>query len=169
MINKCNKMFSIFGRNVVLSKNTLINAITPYDIIFKSNVITIDDVVDNTRTYYVNLNNIPDNTLYSYCNPTTEEWWYIGKHLVAYQDKKKMNYAGISCPRIVLLFNDCKAIADENYSDFYFKFKKSMFREYFSKVSKSVMFISDIGVLCYPEKPVINNFECTEIKLPLVI
>lgn len=169
MINKCNKMFSIFERNIVLSKKAQINAITPYNVIFKNNVMSIDDVVDNIKTHYVKLGNLPDDILYSYCNPTTEEWWYIGKYLVAYQDKKKMNYAGMLRPRIVLLFNDSKAIADEEYSDFYFKFKKLLFWDSYTKYSRSVIFVSDIGVLCYPERPIINKFECDEVKLPLVI
>lgn len=169
MINKCNKMFSIFERNITLSKKTQINAITPYDVIFKSNVIGVDDVVNNAALYCSKLYNLTDSTLLSYCNPATEEWWYVGRYLVAYQDKKKMNFAGISRPRIVILFNDNKAVVDESYGDIYFKFKKLLFKDYFSRVSKSVIFTSDIGVLCYPERPIVNNFDFAEVKLPLVI
>lgn len=169
MVNKCNKMFSIFERNIVLSKDVQINAISPYNVIPKSNVIGVEDILENLGKGYFKLNTIPANSIYSYYNPVTEECWYLGKYLVAYQNKKKMNYPGLSCPKIVLLFGNTKVIADENYGELYFKFRKYLFNEYYSRYIKSVTFISDIGILCYPNRPVINKLELEEIKLPIVI
>lgn len=169
MVNKCDKMFSIFDRNIVLSKSAYINAITPYDIVHKSNVIGIDDIMENLGRNYFKLSNMPVNTVYSFCNPTTEEYWYLGKYLIAYQDKKKMNIPGLSCPKIVLLFCNNKVIVNEDYSELYFKFRKFLFSDYYNRNTKSVIFVSNIGVLCYPDRPIINKLELEEIKLPIVI
>lgn len=169
MVNKCEKMFSIFDRNIVLSSNVYINAITPYDVIHRSNVIGVDDIIENLGRNYFKQSTISVNTVYSFCNPATEEYWYLGRYLIAYQNKKKMNFPGLSCPKIVLLFCNNKVIADEDYGELYFKFRKFLFNDYYNKTTKSVIFVSNIGMLCYPDRPLINRLEVKELKLPLVI
>ena len=168
MVNKCNKMFSIFERNIVLSKNTRILAITPYDVEFVGNVLGIDDVVDHYKDHYNGLSGLCDSTLSSFHNPNTDEWWYIGRYLVAYENKKT-NF-GMPYPKILLLFSDMRVLVKEDFSDIYFKFKNILFSKYNNKSSKYTTFISNIGYLCYPEKPIVNDKVNMEaIKLPIEI
>lgn len=168
MVNKCNKIFSIFERNIVLSKDSHILAITPYDVKFEGNVLGVDDIVDHYRDHYNGLSGLCNSTLSSFHNPTTDEWWYIGRYLVAYRNKK--NNFSIPNPEILLLFNDMRVLVKEDYSDIYFKFRNILFSKYNNKSSKYTTFISTIGYLCYPEKPVINSsINMGAVKLPIEI
>lgn len=168
MVNKSNKMFSIFESNIVFSKDTRILAITPYDVKFEGDVLGVDDIVDYYKDHYNGLSGLCDSTLSSFHNPNTDEWWYVGRYLVAYENKKT-NF-GMHYPKILLLFSDTRVLVKEDFSDIYFKFKNILFSKYCSKNNKYTTFISNIGYLCYPEKPIINNEVNMEaIKLPIEI
>lgn len=173
MQNKCNKIYSLFTNGVVLSKDTVINAITPYEVIFRANVLGIEDIVAHFKDKYSCIQNIPSSTLYLYTNPATQESWYFGKNLIAYCDEKVKNYYGDTVPTILAVFNSSTIVLKGGNIDLYLKIKDALtYTTYLHSKSFSMGIISvnDIGYLSYPDRAVVNNsINSSSVKLPLQI
>ena len=168
MKDKCNKIYSLFNENIVLSKNTCINAITPYDIFDDFRVMGFDDVIDYCIRNYITAQGIKDNKLYSFTNPVTNDWWYLGKYFVAYCNKKATIDPYLSMPKIIMVFGERVSVVDENHLDDYLKLKRVLYRNKNAKIN--IMLTSNIGYLSYPSMATVNNsINVSEIKLPIVL
>lgn len=168
MKNKCNKIYSLFDENIVLSKNTCINAITPYDIYGDFRVIGFDDVIDYCIRNYITAQYINDSKLYSFTNPVTNDWWYVGKYFVAYCNKKETIDPYLSMPKIIMVFGERVSIVDEKYLENYLKFKKVAYKYKDAKID--IILTSNIGYLSYPSMATVNrSINKSEIKLPIVL
>lgn len=168
MKNKCNKIYSLFNENIVLSKNTYINAITPYDINEDFRVMGFDDVIDYCIRNYITTQDIKDSKLYSFTNPVTNDWWYVGKYFVAYCNKKATIDPYLSMPKIIMVFGERVLIVDENHLEDYLKFKRVIYRNKNTKIN--VVLTSNIGYLSYPSMATVNRaIDVSEVKLPIVL
>lgn len=168
MKDKCNKIYSLFNENIVLSKNTCINAITPYDIYGDFRVMGFDDVIDYCIRNYITAQDIKDNKLYSFTNPVTNDWWYLGKYFVAYCNKKATIDPYLSMPKIIMVFGERVSVVDENHLDDYLKLKRVLYRNKNAKIN--IMLTSNIGYLSYPSMATVNSsINVSEIKLPIVL
>lgn len=173
MQNKCNKIYSLFTNGVVLSKGTVINAITPYEVVFRANVLGIEDIVSYFKDKYICIQNIPSNTLYLYTNPATQESWYFGRQLIAYCSKKVKNYYGDSVPTILAVFNSSNIVLKGGNIDLYLKIKDVLtFTAYTcsKQFSMGIISVNDIGYLSYPDRAIVNNgINSSGVKLPIQI
>ena len=168
MKDKCNKIYSLFNENIVLSKNTCINAITPYDIYGDFRVMGFDDVIDYCIRNYIRAQDIKDSKLYSFTNPVTNDWWYLGKYFVAYCNKKATIDPYLSMPKIIMVFGERVSVVDENHLDDYLKLKTVLYRNKNAKIN--IMLTSNIGYLSYPSMATVNSgINVSEIKLPIVL
>ena len=168
MKDKCNKIYSLFNENIVLSKNTCINAITPYDIYGDFRVMGLDDVIDYCIRNYITAQYIKDSKLYSFTNPITNDWWYLGKYFVAYCNKKETFDPYLSMPKIIMVFGERVSVVDENHLDDYLKLKRVLYRNKNAKIN--IMLTSNIGYLSYPSMATVNSsINVSEIKLPIVL
>lgn len=168
MKNKCNKIYSLFDENIVLSKNTYINAITPYDIYEDFRVMGFDDVIDYCIRNYITTQDINDSKLYSFTNPVTNDWWYVGKYFVAYCNKKATIDPYLSMPKIIMVFGERVLIVDENHLEDYLKFKRVIYRNKNAKIN--VVLTSNIGYLSYPSMATVNRaIDVSKVKLPIVL
>lgn len=168
MKNKCNKIYSLFDENIVLSKNTYINAITPYDIYGDFRIMGFDDVIDYCIRNYITAQDINDSNLYSFTNPVTNDWWYVGKYFVAYCTKKATIDPYLSMPKIIMVFGERVSIVDENHFEDYLKFKRVICRNKNAKIN--VVLTSNIGYLSYPSMATVNRaIDVSEVKLPIVL
>lgn len=168
MKNKCNKIYSLFDENIVLSKNTYINAITPYDIYEDFRVMGFDDVIDYCIRNYITTQDINDSKLYSFTNPVTNDWWYVGKYFVAYCNKKATIDPYLSMPKIIMVFGERVLIVDENHFEDYLKFKRVIYRNKNAKIN--VVLTSNIGYLSYPSMATVNRaIDVSKVKLPIVL
>lgn len=168
MKNKCNKIYSLFNENIVLSKNTYINAITSYDINEDFRVMGFDDVIDYCIRNYITTQDINDSKLYSFTNPVTNDWWYVGKYFVAYCNKKATIDPYLSMPKIIMVFGERVLIVDENHLEDYLKFKRVIYRNKNTKIN--VVLTSNIGYLSYPSMATVNRaIDVSEVKLPIVL
>lgn len=168
MKDKCNKIYSLFDENIVLSKNTCINAITPYDIYGDFRVMGFDDVIDYCIRNYIKAQDIKDNKLYSFTNPVTNDWWYLGKYFVAYCNKKATIDPYLSMPKIIMVFGERISIVDENHLDDYLKLKGVIFRNKNTKIN--IILTSNIGYLSYPSMATVNRaINVSELKLPIIL
>ena len=168
MKDKCNKIYSLFNENIVLSKNTCINAITPYDIYGDFRVMGFDDVIDYCNRNYITAQDIKDSKLYSFTNPVTNDWWYLGKYFVAYCNKKATIDPYLSMPKIIMVFGERVSVVDEKHLDDYLKLKRVLYRNKNAKIN--IMLTSNIGYLSYPSMATVNSgINISEIKLPIVL
>ena len=168
MKDKCNKIYSLFNENIVLSKNTCINAITPYDIYGDFRVMGLDDVINYCIRNYITAQDIKGSKLYSFTNPVTNDWWYLGKYFAAYCNKKATIDPYLSMPKIIMIFGERVSVVDENHLDDYLKLKRVLYRNKNAKIN--IMLTSNIGYLSYPSMATVNNgINVSEIKLPIVL
>ena len=168
MKDKCNKIYSLFNENIVLSKNTCINAITPYDIYGDFRVMGFDDVIDYCIRNYITAQDIKDSKLYSFTNPVTNDWWYLGKYFVAYCNKKATIDPYLSMPKIIMVFGERVSVVDENHLNDYLKLKRVIFRNKNAKIN--IILTSNIGYLSYPSMATVNRaINVSELKLPIVL
>ena len=168
MKDKCNKIYSLFNENIVISKNTCINAITPYDIYGDFRVMGFDDVIDYCIRNYITAQYIKDSKLYSFTNPVTNDWWYLGKYFVAYCNKKATIDPYLSMPKIIMVFGERVSVVDENHLDDCLKLKRVLYRNKNAKIN--IMLTSNIGYLSYPSMATVNSgINVSEIKLPIVL
>lgn len=150
MKNKCNMMYVLFEHNIVMSSKSIFNAITPYNVTFKGNVFSIEDIFKRFKSNYIRLGDLPYDSLQSYTNPTSEEWWYIGRNLIAYKKGDD------EFPKIKMLFSGSTVVVDKNWIESYFKYKSYLDTGNPSSYCTSFFVVNTIGNLCYPTKVSIN-------------
>lgn len=127
-----------------------------------------DDVIDYCIRNYITVHGIKDSKLYSFTNPVTNDWWYLGKYFVAYCNKKAMIDPYLSMPKIIMVFGERVSVVDENHLDDYLKLKRVICRNKNAKIN--IMLTSNIGYLSYPSMATVNNsINVSEIKLPIVL
>nr|DAW35377.1 MAG TPA: hypothetical protein [Caudoviricetes sp.] len=167
---KCNNIYSLFDRNIVLSEDTCINAITPYHIKTAFTVMGFDDVITYFSNNYTSIYTINNGILNSFTNPATNEWWYVGKYFMAYCNKKSMNFPGLSVPEIIMVYGGKVAIVDEKHLDDYLKFKGLIYKYCKNDSKVNIILTSHIGYLSYPSKAIVNHaVDTSEVKLPIVL
>ena len=153
MINKINRIYSIFNEDVVISANTRINAIEGYDVINKGEVLSLYDVIDLTKN---NLNLISKCDLYLYENPASGEKWYIGRNLIAHLT------GGFGHPVIEALYDVNTLLVNSIYDI-------AKYKELFANMSH-IEIVRNIGMLSYPNSVRLNySRTVTPIVLPLRI
>ena len=159
MIEKCNKIYSIFNEDILLSDNIKFNAIQGYDIVDICNVGDVEDVIawfiiNNKRT-----RDIPPYEVYRFINPVKDCEWYINNNFIAYKYSSKY----LEDPVIKAFYYNDTAIIDNFDTLFTFK--------YFLCECTNVKKVHKIGYLSTPHKAVVNytstNF--TKIKLPYIV
>ena len=158
MIEKCNKIYSIFNEDILISDNIKFNAIQGYDIVDICNVGGVEDVIAWFRANRKSPKDIPSYEVYRFINPIKDYEWYIHNHFIAYKDNSKYHRN----PIIKAFFYNSTAIIDEFDTLFTFK--------YFLRAYANVKIVYKVGYLSTPHSAVINyartNF--TRIKLPYI-
>lgn len=94
MINKINRVYSIFKSDVVFSENSRVNAITGYNVVSKANVLTKDDVCNWFYKNGKSMDSIPDSDIWLFTNPANDHKWYVGHNIIAEQIKGDMYSSG---------------------------------------------------------------------------
>lgn len=158
MIEKCNKIYSIFNEDILISDNIKFNAIQGYNIVDICNVGGVEDVI---KWFIVN-NKRPKDILsyevYRFINPIKGYEWYISNHFIAYKGSSEY----YEHPRIKAFFYNNTAIIDAFDTLFIF--------ECFLCECTDIKRVYKIGYLSTPHKAVVNyastNF--TKIKLPYI-
>lgn len=158
MIEKCNKIYSIFNEDILISDNIKLNAIQGYDIVDVCNVGGIEDVIAWFRTNNKSSNDIPSYKVYRFINPVKDCEWYINNHFIAY--KGNSYYKN---PSIKAFFYNNTAIIDNFDTLFTFK--------YLLSTCANVKRVGKIGYLSTPHEAVINyaRTDFTKIKLPYIV
>lgn len=158
MIEKCNKIYSIFNEDILVTDNIKFNAIQGYDIVDVCNVGGVEDVIAWFRTNNKSLKDIPSYEVYRFINPVKDCEWYISNHFIAYKD----SYEYIKNPIIKAFFYNNTAIIDDFDTQFTFM--------YLLSVCANVKIVSRVGYLSTPHEAVINyaRTDFTKIKLPYI-
>ena len=159
MIEKCNKIYTIFTEDILVTNNIKFNAIQGYDIVDVCNVGGVEDVIAWFRTNNKSPKDIPSYEVYRFINPVKDCEWYINNHFIAYKDNSEY----YEYPRIKAFFYNNTAIIDNFDTLFTFK--------YFLSTCTDVKRVSKIGYLSTPHKVVINyaRRDFTKIKLPYIV
>lgn len=158
MIEKCNKIYSIFNEDILVTDNIKFNAIQGYDIVDVCNVGGVEDVIawfrNNKR-----IGDIPSYEVYRFINPVKECEWYINNHFIAYKDNSEYH----KDPSIKAFFYNNTAIIDDFDTLFTFK--------YLLSTCVNVKRVSRVGYLSTPHSVVINyaRRDFTKIKLPYIV
>lgn len=159
MIEKCNKIYSIFNEDILVTDNIKFNAIQGYDIVDICNVGGVEDVIAWFRTRNNSPKDIPSYGVCKFINPVKDCEWYISNHFIAYKDNSEYH----KNPSIKAFFYNNTAIIDNFDTLFTFK--------YFLCECTDIKRVYKIGYLSTPHKAVVNyastNF--TKIKLPYVV
>ena len=159
MIEKCNKIYSIFNEDILVTDNIKFNAIQGYNIVDICNVGGVEDVIKWFRTNNKGPEDIPSYDVYRFINPVKDCEWYINNHFIAYKGSSKY----YEHPRIKAFFWNSTAIIDSFDTLFTFK--------YFLCKCTDVKRVYTIGYLSTPHSAVINyaRTDFTKIKLPYII
>lgn len=157
MIEKCNKIYSIFNEDVLVTNNIKFNAIQGYDIVDVCNVGGVEDVIAWFRTNNKRTGDMPSCKVYRFINPVKDCEWYINNHFIAYKGNSEKN------PRIKAFFYNNTAIIDNFDTLFTFK--------YLLSICANVKRVSGVGYLSTPHDAVINYAitDFTKIKLPYIV
>lgn len=158
MIEKCNKIYSIFNEDILVTDNIKFNAIQGYDIVDVCNVGGVEDVIKWFRVNNKRPTDILSYEVYRFINPIKGYEWYVSNHFIAYKGSSEY----YEHPRIKAFFYNSTAIIDAFDTLFTF--------EYFLCECTDVKRVCKIGYLSTPHKAVVNyvstNF--TKIKLPYI-
>ena len=159
MIEKCNKIYSIFNEDILVTNNIKFNAIQGYDIVDVCNVGGVEDVIAWFRTNNMGTGDIPSYEVYRFINPVKDCEWYINNHFIAYKGNSKYH----KNPSIKAFFYNNTAIIDNFDTLFTFK--------YLLSACDNVKRVSKIGYLSTPHEAVINyaRTDFTKIKLPYIV
>lgn len=155
MINKVEKIYTIFDKSVVFSEDDRLNAVIGYDVEHKPEVLSVDDVISYILNKVEGLAYVPYNAFYVFTNPLAEEQWYINSRIIAVKDKRSY------LPEIQLLYsNDYGTALAYDIKALY------TFRQLVQPYS--VRFTT-IGKLSYPDKVTLNYTSTTEtVRLPFM-
>ena len=158
MIEKCNKIYSIFNEDILVTNNIKFNAIQGYDIVDICNVGGVEDVIAWVRTHTNSPEDIPSYKVYRFINPVKDCEWYINNHFIAYKDSSKC----YGHPIIKAFFYNNTAIIDDFDTLFTFK--------YFLHECANIKRVHKVGYLSTPHNAVINyvRTDFTRIKLPYI-
>lgn len=159
MIEKCNKIYSIFNEDILISDDIKFNAIQGYDIVDICNVGGVEDVIAWFRTNHKSPKDILSYEVYRFINPVKDCEWYINNHFIAYKGNSEYNKNLI----IKAFFCNNTAIIDSFYT-------LSTF-EYFLCECTDVKRVYKIGYLSTPHEAVVNyaRTDFTRIKLPYIV
>ena len=159
MIEKCNKIYSIFTEDILVTNDIKFNAIQGYDIVDVCNVGGVEDVIAWFKTNNKRPKDIPSYKVYRFINPVKDCEWYIHNHFIAYEDNSEYH----KNPSIKAFFYNNTAIIDGFDSLFTFK--------YFLSTCANVKRVSRIGYLSTPHSTVVNyvRTDFTRIKLPYIV
>lgn len=159
MIEKCNKIYSIFNEDILVTDDIKFNAIQGYDIVDICNVGGVEDVIAWFRTNNKRTGDIPSYEVYRFINPVKDCEWYISNHFIAYKD----SYEYIKNPIIKAFYYSGTAIIDDFDTLFTFK--------YLLSTCVNVKRVSRVGYLSTPHSAVINyaRRDFTKIKLPYIV
>lgn len=159
MIEKCNKIYSIFNEDILVTNNIRFNAIQGYDIVDICNVGGVEDVIAWFRTNNKGTGDIPSYEVYRFINPVKDCEWYINNYFIAY----KYNSEYHKNPSIKAFFYNNTAIIDNFDTLFTFK--------YLLSTRANVKRVSRVGYLSTPHEAVINyaRTDFTKIKLPYIV
>ena len=159
MIEKCNKIYSIFTEDILVTNNIKFNAIQGYDIVDVCNVGGVEDVIAWFRTNDKSPEDIPHYEVYRFINPVKDCEWYINNNFIAYKDNSE--YRGN--PIIKAFFYGSTAIIDGFDTLFTFK--------YFLCECTYVKRVRKVGYLSTPHSAIINHArtDFTKIKLPYIV
>ena len=158
MIEKCNKIYSIFNEDILVTDNIKFNAIQGYDIVDVCNVGGVEDVIAWFRTNNKRTGDIPSYEVYRFINPVKDCEWYINNHFIAYKGNSEYH----KNPSIKAFFYDDAAIIDNFDTLFTFK--------YLLSICTNVKRVNRVGYLSTPHSAVINyaRTDFTKIKLPYI-
>lgn len=141
MINKINRLYSIFYDDVILSVNDRINAIEGYDVIKQLDVLSSKDVCRALSRSEVK--QIPDNELWLFKNPASEDKWYIGQHIIAFSHK------GLKINILAMYSEHAAIITSTNVL--------VEFRQLLSSIN-NIKIVPIIGALSTPHKVMYNSY-----------
>ena len=158
MIEKCNKIYSIFNEDILVTNNIKFNAIQGYDIVDICNVGGVEDVIAWFRTNRKSPKDILSYEVCRFINPVKDCEWYINNHFIAY--KGNSEYYGN--PSIKAFFYNNTAIIDNFDTLFTFK--------YLLSTCTNVKRVSRVGYLSTPHRAVVNYAitASAKIKLPYI-
>lgn len=158
MIEKCNKIYSIFNEDILVTNNIKFNAIQGYDIVDICNVGGVEDVIVWFRTNNKSPKDIPYYEVYRFINPVKDCEWYINNNFIAYKDHPEYH----KNPVIKAFFYGSTAIIDNFDTLFTFK--------YFLSTCANVKRVGRVGYLSTPHEAIINytRIDFTKIKLPYI-
>lgn len=158
MIEKCNKIYSIFNEDILVTDNIKFNAIQGYDIVDVCNVGGVEDIIAWFRTNNKSHKDILYYEVYRFINPVKDCEWYISNNFIAYKGSSEYH----KNPIIKAFFYSNTAIIDDFDTLFTFK--------YFLSTCVNVKRVSRVGYLSTPHSAVINyaRTDFTRIKLPYI-
>ena len=158
MIEKCNKIYSIFDEDILISDNIKFNAIQGYNIVDICNVGGVEDVIKWFRVNNKGPEDISSYEVYRFINPVKGYEWYISNNFIAHKDNSKYH----KNPSIKAFFYNDTAIIDSFDTLFTFK--------YLLGIYTNVKRVSRVGYLSTPHSAVINyaRTDFTRIKLPYI-
>lgn len=164
MINKINRIYSIFRSDVVFSENSRINAITGYNVVFKANVLTKDDVCNWFYKNGKSMDSIPDSDIWLFTNPANDHKWYIGHNIIAEQTKEDIYNNGR--PKILAICSGNRVLV-ENISTVL------TYTRILGNIT-NVITCYDMGYLSTPHSVYLNcnsstNDIASTVKLPFVV
>ena len=159
MIEKCNKIYSIFNEDILLSDNIKFNAIQGYNIVDICNVGGVEDVIKWFRVNNKRPNDILSYEVYRFINPRKGYEWYISNHFIAYKGSSEY------CEHPIIMAFFCNSTAIIDAFDTLFTF------ECFLCECTNIKRVYKIGYLSTPHKAVVNyaRTDFTRIKLPYIV
>ena len=159
MIEKYNKIYSIFNEDILVTNDIKFNAIQGYDIVDVCNVGGVEDVITWFRINRNSPKNMPSYEVYRFINPIKGYEWYISNHFIAYKDSSKC----YGHPIIKAFFYNNTAIIDDFDTLFTFK--------HFLSMCINVKKVSRVGYLSTPHRAITNyaRTDFTKIKLPYIV
>ena len=159
MIEKCNKIYSIFNEDILVTNNIKFNAIQGYDIVDVCNVGGVEDVIKWFRVNSKRSEDILSYEVYRFINPIKGYEWYISNHFIAYKDSSEY----LKYPIIRVFFYSNTAIIDDFDTLSTFK--------YFLSTCANVKRVHRVGYLSTPHSAIINyaRTDFTRIKLPYIV
>lgn len=161
MIDKSNKVYSIFSSDVIVTNDKRINAVMGYDVKEKANVASYRDVIEWFKRNKFGINNVPPSRMYLFTNPIGNESWYVGNHILAHY-KERTDWLNKKQPQIIaFVYRPVLVVTD---LDTVVKYK-----ELFGNIT-SINLDYEIGYLSTPHKAFINSdVNSNIIKIPLRI
>lgn len=99
MIEKCNKIYSLFCTDIIMSDNARLSALQGFDVEDAGVVGGVEDLNYYWASHRMLMGSVSENKVLKFTNPSSNESWYISRFFIAHKGKGQDSSA-ISLPEI---------------------------------------------------------------------